>query len=84
MAIGYSSALDRSDVNFHTATVTMIADVRIESHSSDNPVRKPGEHAQRNDADAVRQLKEAAKAVLEQDGADQEQQWSADRAQAPS
>ena len=74
-------AVDLSEIDSHTATTIMIADVRTDSISGDSSAGEPGERAQRNDADPVRELKEAAKAVLEQDRSDQEQQRSADRAQ---
>ncbi len=61
--------------------MTMIAVVRIESSSGDSSAGEPGENAERDDAGAVRQLKKSANGVLEQDGPDQEQQRSADRAQ---
>ena len=62
----------------------MIADVRIDSISGDNWPANQTEHAERDDAGAMRELQEAAKRVLEQDGPDQKQQRTADRAERPS
>ena len=59
----------------------MIAVVRIDSLSGDSSPANQASTQQRDDADAMRELKEAAKAVLEQDGAEQKQQRPADRAQ---
>ena len=76
-----SDAPDRSEIDSQTATTIMIAVVRIDSISGDSAPANQAKHAERDDADAVRQLQEAAKGVLEQDRPDQKQQGTADRAQ---
>ena len=58
----------------------MIAVVRIDSISGDSSLANQASTHERDDADPVRELQEAAKAVLEQDRPEQKQQGTADRA----
>ena len=75
------AAPDPNEIDSHTATTIMIADVASDSISGDRPPANQTSTSERDDADAVRELEKAPDSMLEQDGADQEQQGSADRAQ---
>ena len=69
------------EIASQAATTSRIAVVSDRQHQRRQAACEPGQDAERDNADAMRQLKTAANRVLEQDGPEQEQQRSADRAQ---